>query len=512
MEKNMTDFENSDYLGEFTIEPGKQINGKLKLGGTQSYLYLWDHNFFSWGDRRSRFVHGVLNDLRSVSLIDCITPKIANTYARASQTNKKFSAKVYPHYAVFGEQHLSPTEESIVEISFCIDDAGTLFNDFDAFGCIFDPPVDPLMKQIVQHQEKTRQRYKDNRKIEIGPRPHITYFTGKNEIFSVDTVYGNISALHCPTHSFGDSSGVKIENTIFVHLRLSTPVIFMDAIDSVFRIVEYLGLLVGRPQNIQRLIIYKKENLERPNPFNVYGCGFPKYKRSQSEEGAPQVLDILIDAIQCPNQFSRILANWLERSVSWRDARGRFFNNFNEEEKYSVDRLIGAANAFDILPDSAGPDRIPLAEDIQSAHYKCRNIFKKLPFSPERDSVLSALGRIGKSTLKRKIRHRAQLLIDADEDMFSDLCIVTDEAVNCRNHYVHGSPSRIDYNKEPTMQVFLTETLEFVFAASDLIEAGWNIKGWKGRGSGITHPLDIYWSNYKIHLDRLKTLLAEGEQ
>ena len=153
---------------------------------------------------------------------------------------------------------------------------------------------------------------------------------------------------------------------------------------------------------------------------------------------------------------------------------------------------------FDILPDEAVSDKVELSADLKSAHDKCRQIFKKLPVSPERDSVLNALGRIGKSTLKKKVRHRAQFLIDKVGDRIPDFITITDEAVDCRNYYVHGSPpsSRIDYNQYPGPLHFLTNTLEFVFAASDLVEAGWDIKKWCESQSRTSHPFGHYLYTY----------------
>jgi hypothetical protein len=67
-------------------------------------------------------------------------------------------------------------------------------------------------------------------------------------------------------------------------------------------------------------------------------------------------------------------------------------------------------------------------------------------------------------------------LTEAGEWSFPDSYLVLDEAVNCRNHYVHGSRAKIDDQEHFFETVpFFTDTLEFVFAASDLIEAGWNI-------------------------------------
>ena len=115
------------------------------------------------------------------------------------------------------------------------------------------------------------------------------------------------------------------------------------------------------------------------------------------------------------------------------------------QNRYSTDRLIGAANMFDIMPTSACPADVPLTTDLEKARADARQAFKALAPSAEQESVLSALGRIGKATLKHKIRKRVELVTRAAGGKFPDLALVTDQAVVCRNFYVHGSPGRFDY-------------------------------------------------------------------
>ncbi len=505
----MEKLEKSKHIGTFTIEPDRQVNGELTLDGLRSSLYVWGHDFFDSTDKPNRFVKGILHDRTKVSLINCVTTLGLGSRSGGDVSPEEVThfANFFPHYVVFGDQYLSPIEKTITRVDFIINDTTTLFYDYDAFGHVLD--AGPLIEQVVQyHIEQIKQYYSDfDRAIEIGPHPQIAYFTGKEEIFSANTVLGKVSASHAPSHSLGGPAGVEIKNNIFVSLQFTDPALFEDAIDGTLRVLKFLGLLVGRPQNFTEFTISKEIDQQRPAILQVYGSGFPKYERFKNERN-PHPSDVLIDAVQNPKEFSHVLTSWLERDEDWRGARGRLFANFAKEGAHDVDRLIGAANAFDILPDNATPAEFELMEDIKSARDSCKNIFKKLPESSERNSLLSALGRVGKSTLKQKIRHRAQLLVDAVGDKFLDIYIVTDEAVNCRNYYVHGSQSHIDYDREFGMSVFLTETLEFVFVASDLIEAGWDARGWCARGGTLSHPFGRYLEGYERNLVKLKSLLS----
>jgi hypothetical protein len=92
-------------------------------------------------------------------------------------------------------------------VHFVVDDATTLFYDFDAFGSVLD--ARPFIEQIAHANALPRE-------IKTGPEPEILYFTGKREIFAAETVLGRVSALHRPIHSLGGPEGVRLENTIFV--------------------------------------------------------------------------------------------------------------------------------------------------------------------------------------------------------------------------------------------------------------------------------------------------------
>jgi ApeA N-terminal domain 1 len=201
------------------------------------------------------------------------------------------------------------------------------------------------------------------------------------------------------------------------------------------------------------------------------------------------------------------MRTWRYENLIVGAARGRFFNSFAEQVNYSTDRLTGAANMFDLLPESAVPCDVQVSKDLSDARNAARSIFQKLPQSPERDSILGALGRIGKASLKQKVRHRAQRIVDALGDRLRELLMVTDEAVNCRNYYVHGGEPRFNYDQHIDTRVLFTDTLEFVFAASDLIDAGWNINSWMAIPTAGSHPFGRFWIDYGTRLQQLKDVL-----
>lgn len=56
---------------------------------------------------------------------------------------------------------------------------------------------------------------------------------------------------------------------------------------------------------------------------------------------------------------------------------------------------------------------------------------------------------------------------------------------------------------------FLTDALEFIFAASDLIEAGWNANSWSSKHYGGGHNFTRFRMAYNENLAELKTALGE---
>jgi hypothetical protein len=489
--------------GTFTVSPGREVYGELTLARSRTSLYLHDKEFFDIIGVSS--LKGVLRDLTRVSLIDCIPT--SGTGSGSHGDERYHFAEVFPHFIIFGDRHIAPEEKTIRAIHFVMDDATTLFYDFDAFGSLLD--ARPFIDEIVRaHIEQISRHYPFDRQITTGSDPQILYFTGKREIFTTDTVFGTISAAHNPGHSLGGPRGVRLKNTIVVTITPKDGIVFEEAIARTSTVLAYFGLLIGRPQNLRKMYLATAPDSGTQRPLRVYWSMPPK-RRPSHEPRNPHPADVLLDGARQPKVFSRVLTSWLERQQMWRDARQRFFDSFAQQRNYPIDRLTGSANMFDILPHTAVPEAVELTEQLKSARLRARKIFYDLPNSVERESVLNELGRMGKSKLKQKVAHRARSIVAALGQPFADLITITNEAVNCRNYFVHGGKARFDYTANWGAVAFLTDTLEFVFAASDLIDAGWDIKAWSKIPSSMSHPFGAYRVGYAQNVQKLKALLPK---
>ena len=234
-----------------------------------------------------------------------------------------------------------------------------------------------------------------------------------------------------------------------------------------------------------------------------------KTREKQRSERAPHPLDVLIDGARSPDVFARVLPRWLERNETWRAARVQFQENFRRQvicrsTGLWLTRTRSISYRRTHLRLLRKPDA-PLLE----ARDKAKALFAQLPQSPDRDSLLNVLGRIGKPQLKKKIVARAALISQRLPHLFPDLRLVVEEAVNCRNFFVHASEQKFPYTQNwPTVGFFI-DTLEFVFGATDLMDAGWNIQEWSARGTTMSHPFGAFKTEYERWLTDLKALLPQ---
>jgi len=489
----MQNYEGFKKGGNFTLTNGMAVQGELSLKGENTTLDLYSGTLFD-KDMISDIL-GLFYDRSKVSLIKCIT-KSTTSGARGGE--RYYSANVFPHFVIFGEQYITSSDRMIRELSFTVDDAAILFYDFDAFGSVINSK--PHMERIVEAKE-------NGRDVEIGEYPQLFYFTGKHEIFVADTVLGKISASHGISYKSPGPEGIHINNTIKLNIVFNSAKTVEEAATSVIDILMFLEVIAGRPQNLSELAFLPVSDEEYPKGLDVYWC-MPPHRNNDDQSRKPHPADLPIQAAMNSDEFINVLKSWLERHDEWRNARSRFSMGFAYQNFYDIDRIVGAANMFDILPSSAYSETTAIPPYLVQARDNAREAFQALPVSPERDSVLSVLGRLGKATLKKKARSRAKLITDRIGNLFPELDMVVDQAIDCRNYYVHGSVAKIDYSKHFDQVQFFTDTLEFVFAASDLLQSGWEITAWARKHSSLSHPFAQYRINYALQLSELKKLLG----
>lgn len=491
----MESFKGLRKSGTFNVAPGTEVQGDLILKGPRTTLDLFSKDFFSTHALQNGCILGALHDRTKVSLIDCITTQGMGSGSRGDE--RYHFASVFPHFVIFGNEHITSADRKITAVSFHVNDAENLFYDFDAFGQVIDAKLH--IKQLVGTKENI------GRDVSIGNDPMIFYFTGKREIFKAETVLGTVSAAHRPSYLFPGPHGISVDNKIHVDLEFRAPTTIREAITGINTLLRFLEVIAGRPQTLLCLGFVTPGPEDAPTILDVYWSMMPV---PDGDTGRPpHPADLPIQAARDPASFGNVLTAWLRRDDEWRNARSRFSTAFALQQHFTTERLVGAANMFDILPASAVPYDVPLTQELAEAKSATRALFKALPGSLERDSILNALGRLGKANLKFKVRARAKLILDLVPNRFPDLVLILDEAVDCRNYFVHGSKAKMDYTAESDQVILFTEALEFTFAASDLIECGWDIAEWSKQSSTVSHPFDRFRLDYEPRLADLKRAL-----
>jgi ApeA N-terminal domain 1 len=419
----MSEVTEKKQAGTFHVD-GRDMFGELTVDGPSTLLRLRSEKSFNERAVSDGCIHGTLHDLVKVSLFECIS---AGTGSASRKDQCYYFAEVFPHQVISGDRHLSPTDDTISSIHFVIDDAACLFYDFDAFGRVLRPSH--YIETIAQANKEII-----GRDVKTGPEPEIVYFAGRREIFTADTAIGAVSASHNPVSSMGGPRGVSIANAIPVKIQFVAPVRFDTAFDHLVTLMRTFELLIGRQQNVLDIGVVLGDGASREQYLKVACALLPQREANKENERRPHPTDILLSPINDPALFGKVLSAYLDREPEWKTPRARFASKFNQRYSYDVDRLIATANIFDIHPDSVFPPGPPISNEMSQARAEAKNLFGALPQSPDRDSILGALGRVGKLSLKKKIAARVKLVSDRAAPGFPDLAAVTERAVNCRNY------------------------------------------------------------------------------
>lgn len=489
----------SRLLGNFSLTDGSQVFGELRLKGRNTLLQL-RHEGTNRPPEVQQLIHGQLHDLSKITCLQCVCSDWGHSWRK--DEGVYHHADVFPHFVTVGSQHLQPEQPSIKAVHFTINDLSSIFYDVDAFGHAGNS------KSLIEAVVKSK---KVDRTIQVGDMPQIVYFTGKREIIAVDTEIGRVSVNHCPSCSMGGPNGVSIKNKMMVTVTPAMPVTFKDCIERTMTVVRFLALLAGRKQGIKSVYLdIAGETDQLRAPLQLSWSFAPRgYKKKDKIVEAPHSRDIPLDAVRRPEEFTTVLKNWVVRDSTWRLPRTRYDACLLKGNLYDTDRLIAAANMFDLLPKEAVPIPLEMPVELVEAQTQCRAIFKKIR-GIERESVMNALGRMNKPSLTKKVLHRTDIVKSHLGHRFPELALITKTAVQCRNHFVHGGSDNFNYAAVAPLTRFLTDALEFTFAASDLIEAGWNARSWSNKHYGGGHNFTRFLWEYDESLAKLKAALGNN--
>lgn len=477
--------------GIFSVSTAQKLTGSLSLNGEDTTLHLWGDQIENIDALNGATITGILENQKKASLIDCVVTRQGQSFGKGGVSHHY---RLFPHYVVIGTRHRLSSERTITKISFVIDDAMALFHDRYAFGTVNIPP--DRVKDIASMDLFEEVQFEDD-------YPVLAYWTGKTQIFSADTILGRISACHQPSYDMGGPHGACISNRIVVFVEFSEARNVKDTGAEIRKVLRFFHTILGRPQNLVELQIIDDGD-PYPESSDLQLSMYPKHSR-RSGNREPDFRDILVDAATDREDFSQLLCEWLLKEDTWCTARSRFASGWSRARNYDADRIVGAANMFDLLPDNAAPSNSALEGRLEDAVRQSRKLFNGLPEGEKRNIILGDLGRLKKPSLKEKVRYRCQVISNRIGASIPNICEVTDAAVDLRNIFVHGSTASVARKDKLQESIsFLTDTLEFVFCASDLVESGWKIEAWHEKQKGAGHPFANYLRSYADELAKFR--------
>lgn len=445
-----------------------------------------------------------------MSLLECVLQD-QKTYFSSDGTI--FECVYFPNFVVVGEDFISSGELVVQSVRYHFDNISKLVVGRKTFQ-LLNLGKDEAYWVLEKDHKRSEQISEDHGwpkssfDPEITNHPHILYYSGQLEIISLQSKLGKVSLSNRPTINTGSSTGIGISNEVIAKIEFGNPKALNEVRCALQNLHGLFELSLGYRQSYHwiELQLVHDSNIAEQDVHKVARLYWSLCNERVRRDSKVALYDSLLSPDRRPEEFIKVTGSWLDSTDDMLDPRERFATSFFDI--YSINRIVGAANMFDLLPTSYLPDTKMIDDSVSVSVQECKEILQKLPRDFARDSILSALGRVGKATLRDKIYHRADKINSITGDKFPNLHLPCDQAVKCRNHYVHGSKRGFNYQENFTEFAFITDTLEFVFAISDLIELGWDLNAWLNHSGFSSHALGIYVANYKENLTRLEELVS----
>ncbi|RMT80579.1 HEPN domain-containing protein [Pseudomonas viridiflava] len=468
---------------------GQQYLSELLLDAEKSSLNLHSRHQIPY-DPEPHSLYGESLDYQKISLFECVgdPPDSAGLYPDIAHTRSSF-----PHYAVLGQRHIAENEKAFKSISFRTDDLELVFANQGLFGSAAHAPDHQNLKAWLESCSPNANITSNN--------DHIPFHHAADQNFvEHDISVGFFSVaveLKATANSYKEIHYVK---TTVATLRFKERKSLTEALDGIIVAQHFFTIIAGRYQGVHSLLA----DVENPklsvsqnesDKMRIHWSFAP----TCSTHLASNLRDIPVTPQVDSDEFYTLFRQWSERHDRWLPARLRIINWQKAGRVFDENRLVAAANAFDILPYSAYPETGDLSEETLEARRQCKALIRALRSGPEREQALNTLSFWGGKNLKLKVLSRSKIIHDSFGDYFVDLDLVLTTAINMRNYFVHGT-NKFGYEHYEHLMPFLTDALEFAFIASDLIECGWNAKQWSSKYLGYSHPLAAFYRRYTSEL------------
>lgn len=209
---------------------------------------------------------------------------------------------------------------------------------------------------------------------------------------------------------------------------------------------------------------------------------------------------------------SVVIRHWFETEKDMWDAWLRFNDAFELQNQYSRDRLVAVANLFDLISPKLSKVETGKDKEVMEAIAKSSALFRSLPDGPLRQAALNSLARLNEPNLKKKVSAWNAVLKEKYPDIFGEIDLVTDAAIEVRNLFVHGTKPKLDIGKDDWSLIFLIKTLEFSFISGYMLRLGWDMSEWRRTYAGTFQYFGRFVREYDEGLKLIKGKIELREQ
>jgi hypothetical protein len=475
------------YLGEFRIGR-KRFPGRVTLKGDEFGLELYSAKPIHIPTAQMRTIRGVARTGEKITICDAIGGEVGGT--RSYGRTIRHFISLFAHFIAIGPRHLDTDAKVVAGITFTTTGATALFYDHGAFGT---GQVKNIARLMPAWAKKGRRKLRDG---------VVFYYADRGPIFSVKGKDTEFEAFNGVSYRMPSPRGISLTNEVRIALKFKRPVTLEEAIKAIFEFRGFCEILSQSKHCIRNITIRHKSAGEREPPLRIHPA------REETEPGSEtDFRDNMISGGLNKSEFETVLAAWVKTQGERRNARLRIVLGIREGLSYSPDRLVGAANAFDLLPDGAFK-RPKLPASLLSTLAALASEASKLK-QPYREQVLTNLHRVKGLSLRRKVESRFNSLPMSLRKRVPEMPFLIDHCVRSRNYFVHGARPKLSVDATRDLMSLFTDTLEFIFVMSELVACGWNFDRWIKRLGGSARFRE-YIRSYDAALKHVKKA-AEGQ-
>jgi hypothetical protein len=473
------------YLGHFLVQ-GRRLFGQVSLKGEDSKLEVFSDRDIALKDAKSWTIRGVARSGEKITVCDAIGAG-SSGHSFYYGTSKHFLS-FFPHHVAVGPRHIDTTKKDISGISFTLSGAIDIFYDIGAFGSASSKNVRSLMPAWAK---------KDRRKIQYS---RILYYADRGPIISAEAADVQISVFNAGIMKMPSPNGIDLKNEVRISIKFDNSRQLAAALSAVFEFRLFCEVVSQTKQCIRNVSLRHKNSGDDEARIQLAS--------SYEETDAGRETDFrdnLVSGGLHRAEFKHVLERWMKSHSEHQSARQRIVQGFRVRI-YTIDRLVGAANAFDLLPDPTAAK--PLSKKVMKTLAALKQDARSLA-SPYREQILNSLGRVQGRTLRKKIEARFGALPSGLRQRLPEMAFVIDHCIRTRNYFVHGSEAKLSAAAIQEQIYFMTDTLEFIFIASELSRCGWKFARWLEQSTG--GRFKSYLRSYVLSLQELKTIAPPGK-